>query len=331
MERVLTQSLHFCGRLAGFLAVALGAGAATVHAEVMAVPALVRALETADYGRRADFARVAMDELILAYEQVLDRRAMAAPSLGGKTDLRRWRAATDGFLAQLYAARERLERGDDVQVVLGPDATAVLYVGRQPVLVSGPDADSTQRLQQQVVERFCAVHACAGLVQASIGGVASTHGPQPAATQAHWSFAQDRQPSFVFGHGLRFVYDSVRDRDRKEQVSRQVAAELLQLAEALQTAAWSGERIQWQQLRLEPRRHGGLERLVLARTGAGLSLSAPLLAQSPALWREALPWLQARVQGHEYEVTFWQADRLLGGGAGYRPADPLPAAMADRR
>lgn len=310
------------------MAMVLTMAPGAVSADALAVPTLVRALESAEYGQRVDFARVAVDELILAYEQVLDQRSMAAPSLGGKTDLRRWRAATGEFLDQLYRVRQRLEEGEDVQLLLGPDGTAVMYVGRQPVLINGPGADDAEPLQRNVALRFCAIHECDALVRVN-AHAGSEQQPGRTMDAAHWSFVQDRRPSFVLGHGLRFVYADVRDRARKEQVSRQLAAELQQVAGALRAAMWSGTEIQWAQLRLAARRGGQLERLVLNRGGGGLSVSAPLLARSQALWREALPWLQAQVAGRDYELVLWRADRLLGSGATAR--EGLPQAIADRR
>lgn len=297
-----------------------------------ALPALLSALETAHYGPRADFARVAMDELILAYEQVLEARALATKSLGGKTDLRQWRTAADEFLSQLYVTRTRLEQGADVQLVLGPDGTVVLFVGRQPVVVSGPNARDTDALQRNVMARFCAIHSCPALTRVYAAGAQPAEfahfSPQ---NEAHWSFADGRHPSYVTEHGLRFVFDDIRGRERKEQVSRQLAAELQDVVRALQTVAWAGETITWQDLQLLPRQHGELERVVYSRAGASLSVSVPLLARAPVLWREAMPWVQARVQGGDYSVTLWQADRLL------QPTPPaagrrtVVSAVTDRR
>lgn len=290
--------------LACFLVAALNGVPAAAQDDAMA--SLMGALEIADYGQRADFARLALEEVITAYEQVLDGSTMAVRSLGGKSDLRRWRAATNRFVTQLQDARWRLEQGADVQMNLGPDGTVVLFVGRQPVLLSGPDAADTERLQRTVVAQFCAMYSCAAM-QENGGG-------QPVLTQAagdHWSFDQDRRPAFVLGGNISFLFASISQRPYKERLSRQLTSELHTVAEELRSAARAGRRVHWQQLQLLPRRDGSLEWLQLNDGGTSLSLSAPLLSTRPTLWREALPWLRAQALGEDYALTFWNADALL--------------------
>lgn len=273
------------------------------------ISGLVTALEGGDYGQRVDFARLALDELIGSYEQTLGGSALAAPSLGGKTDLRRWRAATNGFVAQLRDARRRLDGGADVQLSMGADGDVVMFIGRQPVLLSGPDVASTELLRRNVVGHFCSFHSCAAMA----GGAPSESQPAFATDDhvPHWSFAQDQRPSFVIGEGVRFVFGNISGRAEKERLSRQLLAELRDLAESLRSAAMSGRVVDWQQVRLLPRRHGSLDQLVINASGDRLNVPAPLLASAPALWRESLPWLHAQVEGEEHALTVWQTDVLL--------------------
>ena len=286
------------------LSVAIVHGAAAdgrVRSDGYAISGLVAALEGGDYGQRVDFARLALDELIGTYEQTLDGSAMAAPSLGGKTDLRRWRAATNGFVAQLRDARRRLDRGADVQLSMGAEGDVVMFIDRQPVLLNGPDVASSQLLQRNVVEHFCSFHSCAAMA-----GVAPLESLPARATEEHvphWSFAQDQRPSFVIGEGMRFVFGSINGRADKERLSRQLLAELRDLAESLRSAAWSGRVVDWQQVRLLPRRHGSLDQLVINARGDRLAVPVPLLASAPALWREALPWLHAQVEARIQELS----------------------------
>lgn len=277
--------------------------------------ALAASLENADYGERADFARLALDELIASYREVLDIRAGSPPTLGGKGDLQRWRAATSGFVSQLRQARWQLERGAQVRMTTGPDGTVALFVGRQPVLLSGPDPKRTELLQRSVVSRFCTEHPCTQM-QARTGSTSGTVAAAVVAAgraddDAHWSFAQDRRPSYVTASGMRFVFDDISDRGEKERLSRQVSGELFRLADALRTAAWDGRRLEWDSLQLRPRAHGSLEQVMLNRRGDRLDLSLPTLAAAPGVWREALPWLRKQVDNQPSSLTLWQADGLL--------------------
>ncbi len=269
------------------------------------------ALAGADYGERADFARVALDEVIASYEAIAEDAAGPVRSIGGKTDLRRWRAASQDFVNQLRDLRWRLDRGADVQMNFGADGVLVMFIDRQPVLLSGPNAAASDLLQQTVMAQYCGLHHCvtgpaAATPSSSVANVSVAND-----ADAHWTFAQNRRPSFVTEDGLRFVFTSISDRATKERLSRQLSGELQQLARALRTAAQSGRSLDWQQLRVLSRRSGSLEQVVLDNRGDRLSLSLPLLARTPALWRETLPWLRAQAEGKELPLTVRQAYLLV--------------------
>lgn len=291
----------------------LAAVAVPVHgSESAQMTAVVSALEEGDYGPRAEFASVALEELIASYQEVLEGPGARAPSLGGKADLRRWKAATAGFVAQLQEARWRLERGADVRLSMGPDGTVMLFVDRQPVLVNGPDAPRTQILQRSLLTRFCSVHPCDSY--GALGTVAAGETqwqPRVAAADAHWSFTQDQRPRYVTASGMHFVFADLGNREQKERLSLQLADELLRLAEALRAAAGQGQRVDWQAVQVLPRRDGSLEQVRLNGYGERLDVSVPLLAANPVLWREVLPWLHAQVQGEARELVVWQAGDLL--------------------
>ncbi len=294
--------------LAAALCGAVTAGAAPASSEFAY---FADALAGAGYGERADFARVALDEVIASYEAVADDAAGPVRSISGKTDLRRWRAATRNFVDQLRDLRWRLDRGADVQLNFGADGILVMFIDRRPVLLSGPSAASSGLLQQTVMAQYCGFHECA------TGPAAATASPRVPnlsdanAVDAHWTFAQNRRPSFVTEAGFRFVFTSISDRATKERLSRQLSGELRQLAGALRTAAQSGRSLDWQQLRVLPRRNGSLEQVVFDQRGERFPLSLPLLARTPALWRETLPWLRAQVEGQDFPLTVRQAYLLV--------------------
>ncbi len=298
--------------LHGILAVALcgavTAGAAPASSDFAY---FADALSDADYGERADFARVALEEVIASYEAVAEDAAGPGRSIGGKTDLRRWRAAARDFVNQLRDVRWRLDRGADVQLNFGADGVLVMFIDRQPVLLSGPNAAASGLLQHTVMAQYCGLHDCATGPAAAAAFSRLPTLRDAHAADAHWTFAQNRRPSFVTEEGFRFVFMSISDRAAKERLSRQLSSELRQLARALRTAAQSGRGLDWQQLRLLPRRNGSLEQVVFDDRGERFSLSLPLLARTPALWRETLPWLRAQAEGQDLPLTVRQAYLLV--------------------
>lgn len=263
--------------------------------------ALVERLQQTGYGARAHFARLALDELMLAYTDQVERSGRPQRLAGDKTDLRPWRAATLEFVERLRALRERVDFGAPVQVVAAAGGGVTLFIDREPVMLSGPDLRGLDTPQQSVAARFCAAYDCSSPAAAGGGEGHAVFDDGDAAP--HWSFAQDRSPALVAGEGVRFVYADLSQREEKEQRSRQVMAELRNLVRVLRVAYDNGRELDWERMSLVARGNGALERVRINGHGEQMFLSMPILARTPGFWRQTRPWVRAQVEGRPYTLT----------------------------
>lgn len=284
---------------------------------------LAATLVDADLLRRAEFARVALEELALDYAaeaaQATDRRG------GG-----RWSAQTARYADELSALATRIESASAVDIELDPSGIVNLIVDGQRVILSGPRLDDPYRYELAVLAAWCELEPCdqaqerlpptgeeppEGLAQADGVG---TPGPdaQPflVLPEGHWSFQQARGPTWVGPHGLSFAFGSAEDLRAKAKLAERLTLELLALADALRQAQAVRGALDWSAICLLAE-EGGRQGVGLGE-GSRLLLPLPLLARTPALWEQVRPWLRARVEGREDSRTLHGLEPLLAAPEG---------------
>jgi len=148
--------------LFGFAALTMSA---LVTAAGMAAPGvlsrLASTLEAEPEAVRADFAAVALSEMITAYELEFDK--LSVPGQVSRTEIAkqaRWARALQQFLDELYAVQDELDAGAPVELVISPPASVQLLIGDSLVAVGSPRIDKPQLLAQQIVQVYCDSFAC---------------------------------------------------------------------------------------------------------------------------------------------------------------------------
>lgn len=312
------------GRTAvGVLLAGLAAAAPAPAQPPAAAPplaALAGALGGAPAVLRRDFARIALEELALAYAEEA-RRARegrrVAPSEGRPW---RWIAGTEAFAAQLAASARALTPAMPVAIRLPPAEGVELLLAGRPVILSGPRIAEPDRLEARVLERFCARHDCEALLppaatasapaRAGGAGPDARSAPAPQVT-AWWTFSDRGGPSCSTGDGLQFLFRDHRDLDRKRIACAQVARELRRLAHRLAALRERGVVVQWDAFSVDPLPGAAEQHVRLNRNGDYLRLPLPALARTRTLLRVALPWLRAVSRGRDYQQTLPHAEVLL--------------------
>jgi len=276
---------------------------AAASGEPQSVGVLVARLQDSSAAERHTFARLAVEELIVAYGGELARAEAEPPRPG--SDLLRWRRSTAGYVGHLEALRARLEQGAPVTVRLGSDGILQLQVDRSLLLLAGPRMDDPHALQRTVLSRYCEHYSCSG--------EALAHLPPPAASgaaEAVWSFAEGRGAALLTDDGLAFPFADVRARSAKRVLAEGLAQELRDLARRLGATVGTTS-------------HGGRiaagpgDRLRIHLGGhQPLTLAAPTLRRAPWLWPEALRWAAARAEGRAAQAVLPGLERLLSSDAG---------------
>lgn len=292
------------------------ARARSASVQSQALQQLARYADAGPEYMRADFAYVAIDEVIGAYEFEFERlSARGQVSARELARQRRWAAALRGFLDGLYAARDALDSGAPVQILVAPPASVHVLVGGNGVSLESPRIDAPHRLDDAIVTAYCHHFGCdpamldPALLDAmqSAPGLASRRAP----VGGGWSFGAGHASTYETVDGLGFMFADVRARTAKEQVCLQVREELRRLAAELAAQRRAGRTVEFDALRLEDAGAAHEQYVVVTPRGPRLRMSLPALARAPGVVEVAREWLRAQAEGEGYRQLFPRADLLL--------------------
>lgn len=258
---------------------------------------------------QADFAAVALGEVIRAYETEFER--LSVPGQVSRKELARqsrWALSLERFLEQLYLARDELDDGAPVRILVAPPSPVQFLIGESLVEVSSPRIETRGSLEAEIVAQYCELFLCDPEILASQAQLQRAARPV-----GGWSFRAGMGSTFETPDGLGFMFADVRGRGAKEAACRKVHAELKRLADALLAARRRGLAVEFEVLALEPPGDGVNHRVLLSRAGGQLLIDLPVLTRAPAVVEVAREWLRARVLGRRHRQLFPRSDLLLAG------------------
>jgi hypothetical protein len=265
-------------------------------------------LQAAPAALRQDFAQIALEALHDSYLDELRASTRERPSsAAGRSKLARWQAATRDLGGQLTAASRLLAQGAQVEVRVDRTRQILLFIDATPVVISAPSPSAEKELERQVVDRFCALHACPAL------DTAVDPGPVTGTTASGtWLLQQKEPPVYEITTQFGCAFDSLDQRRRKASACARLRGEVLDLAATLDAARARGHATDWTLLR-QRRPLGGDDAAVLLNTdGAYVRLSLPLLSRlTQADWERAVDWLQQRREGMTGRVIVRDTQQLF--------------------
>lgn len=110
---------------------------------------------------RNDFALIALNELIAAYQSSYRQSADERPGTGkAKLKLARWRRESKAFIDQLDALLGSISYQSRIEIESNPSAPLILFIDRTPVVISGPEIGKAGLLEQRISNSFCQLHDC---------------------------------------------------------------------------------------------------------------------------------------------------------------------------
>lgn len=297
--------------LVALLAAGLVPGAATLAAvpQDSTLQRLASLLALEPESVQADFAAIALGEVLIAHELEFERL-----SLPGQVSRReqakqlRWAGALRRYLDTLYAAREALDGGAPVEILVTPPSPVQLLVGEHLVPLSSPRIENPQELDGAIVQLYCDTFACnPDLLEPEpppVVGATGTGG---------WSFREGFGSTYETDDGLGFMFSDVRGRNAKEQAVRRVHEELKRLVAVVATARRRGRRVDFARVRVAAAGRGDDHRVILAPGTPGVRVFLPALMQAPGVVEVARDWIRAQADGRHYRQLFPRADLLLAG------------------
>jgi hypothetical protein len=277
---------------------------------------LVESLPELTADQRNAFALVAVEQMLREHDEQLAGLGEETPRTARERRKHlRWASATRRYAAELERFAAGLAAGAaTVEIQRSAEGSVYLYLDRRPLVVTSMDLRRPETLEERIVEDWCARFDCVFLddLQAAtaLEPPAGTS-PRPAsAARARWLFGDRGVPTFATSDGLVFEFDEIDDREHKQRLCLEVAAELRVAAALIMRAEREGYGVDWEAVGVVPGSGGA--RLVLDRHGTFVRANLPRLALAPGLLASARPWLRARLAGKTYEQRFVNAERALG-------------------
>jgi hypothetical protein len=270
---------------------------------------LAARLKDAPLEARADFALVALSEMIQAYGRETARARAELRRTGGNSDLSRWVRAVDGLIVELQGLLDAISPETPVQISGRDAGTVYLIVNGSPVLLSGPRVSDTADFEQRVLDRFCSRNYCDDLFEEE-----PAREPASATPESHplWRFSDQGGPVCATGDGLEIQFRSASDLRRKREICTRVVAELNSLIAALRSSISEGKPVEWGYLAIRPDPGTNLERVVLNAGGDYVLLPLPSLSGAQQFFAASLPWVAGRVEDRRYNLVILNAEEKLG-------------------
>jgi len=258
---------------------------------------------------RADFALVALSELIDAYSRETAQARAELLRTGGNRDLSRWVRAVDDLILKLQGLLDALSPETPVQIIERDAETVYLIVDGSPVLLNGPRVSDRAMLEQRVVERFCSRNYCDDLFEDELPRATAL---ATLASPPLWRFSDQGGPVCASGNGLELQFRSASDLRQKREICTRVVAELNSLVTALRGSVGDGKPVDWNYLAIHPDPGTDLQRVIFNAAGDYLLLSLPSLSGAEQFFRASLPWVAARVEDKSYNLVILNAEEKLG-------------------
>lgn len=236
---------------------------------------------------RRRFAEVALRALIAANRTEIDRDA-ARGALGGG-----WRAGAAQYVAGLEGVYARLETYRDIRVVREREGVVRLAFDGTQVMLSSPRLSGQQQLDAGIAGEMCQQVDCGEAPSALAESVAH----QARNIRHEWAFSDRAPPVLSASDGLNCTFDGTRHLRLKERSCAGVMHELRLVAEGLRAVVQHGGSLDWQAFAIEVA-DDSRTRIVYGGDGAYFNLDVRYLVHAPAIWREAVPWLQAGLRGY---------------------------------
>lgn len=264
-----------------------------VAAQASPLTEIVSGLSEAEASARFDFAALAVEALVSAYEGELAAVASERPRTNaGQVRLATWRRATESFLAELRVAQASLHVASDVTVQMDRHGQVVIMIEGRPLWITWPRVNTQVGLERTLAREFCRRHPCGAPMAAT-----STMADSSPGVRGSWVLAQGQTPAWQTEDGVRCEFPDLRDRAARESVCAAVALDLNALAAVMEAAIAQGAVVQWDSVMLVPDGGHARQRIKLNEQGEFVEAMVPALAGTGIDWQAAGHWLRLRILG----------------------------------
>lgn len=257
----------------------------------------VSALQSAPPAWRADFARIALSQLVAAYLVEAD---LARSDTGGDR-LRQlhWSRSVQQYVTGLQRVLWEIAEGRPPALRVSQVSEPIVEVAGQEVMLSHPRPRQQAALEQQVLTDFCRQHDCNRLLPTK---ARASRGAGHTQVKPTWAFTADG-PACSFS-GLQLRFQPGTDAGALRRLCTEVFAESKRLVSRIRRQQDYGVAVDWYSVELrEVHDRSGQMLVQLNNVGDSVLARLPALYRRPHLFHSLQPWLAGRVAHSEPTLT----------------------------
>ncbi len=269
-------------------------------------------LEVADKQLQYDFSRIAILEMINTYEQELLRSQKSLLELPyskikhktrKSAKIRSWQIATRSYLNSIDHYLFSMDSGVSIEFLISKQNKIIILIGKQPLIISGPNSGSDKQIEHNIVEQFCLSYDCREYFQkAPINIHGLTESVQDSGLYAEitgeWHIHSDLKADFISSNGLVFKFNNIKQRALKEKWSVRISNELLLIQKQLKIAEEKGNQINWSELKIVDLPLTDNAHKIVFNKNRYIKSASPLLGKNHALFIILKPWIENNFKHH---------------------------------
>lgn len=243
---------------------------------------------------RRDFARIALQILIDANQDEAGRvigTGHATPEQ--RKQAARWRSGALGYVEHLRQVASRIDTAQDLEIIPDADGGVRVVIDDTQVMLSSPRTSQQRVMELAIADALCRTHDC-GRPEPTFEEKAEV---AQASLKQQWEFGDKTPPTLASSDGLQCSFSDYRHLKLKQTACNSLLRELRLLSEGLKSLALAGAAVDWSHLMLKQAAGEEFQQVVYDREGHYFQMRAPNLSAAPALWLNAIPWLQGRIKG----------------------------------
>ncbi len=254
------------------------------------------------------FTKTALMQMAMLYEQEAVKSGREdVSSLRQDIKKSRWRHTALEYAEQLRQVAEQIDSSSEIVLYIEEYGEPTIVIDGKPYILTTPDLKKSGLLYTAIVEQLCREEICGEEIKKQD----SEKDKLRIVINAEWKMSETENPQYYSEDGVHFVFNDLKDRKKKQEISLQLMRELRLISESLIEISNKNISIDWDVLRLEHITGSYGYKLVINRFGDSLAVELVYLGQLDTLLAETIPWMQAQLKGEFYQQRFDDADELL--------------------
>ena len=269
---------------------------------------LAKQMEDDGKERLTLFTKTALTQMALLYEQEAVKSGREDVSdLRQNIKKSRWRHTALEYAEKLRQVAAQINSSSEIVLYIEEYGEPTIVIDGRPYILTTPDLKKSGLLYTAIVEQLCRGKVCGE----EIKNQENKKDKLRIVINAEWKMSETENPEYYSADGLHFVFNDLKNRKEKQEISLQIMRELRVISDSLIEISSKNISIDWDVLRLELVSGSYGYKVVINRFGDSLVLELIYLGKLNMILTESIPWMQARIKGQVIQHRFDNTDDLL--------------------